>query len=499
MRENSYLLGTLLVSKFQQLAMARQSQKAESRRDFWLYIDEFDHFITPSMAKILSAVRKYRLGFTLAHQELHQLQSDPKVASAVLTQPCTRIVFKVGDDDAKKLGEGFESFDAKSLKNLRKFQAIARVERNDGDFNLSLRKPESPDESEAQEQRDKCIAASRAKYATARLAVEAELLTRVWGERPTPPPDDSGGTVAPKIPPPPPPPPPVFTKLPEVPTKPVPEIKPAPMVEVPAPKGEPAPPPQEKILPVVVVEPPKSPEPKPEPILEITPAPAPAPVTDSQKEPAASVPATLAEAPVVAKPATEESPKPAVVEESKPRMAGRGFQWHKNVQKRLKEEGQKLGFNSAIEKQLIKGEMKAADVVFRRGHIEIAVEIGSSGSTVNHEFENVAKCLQAGFSRVAAISMNKKFRESLKGAVEGALGPVEAAKVGYYTPDEFLDELRKLAAASEEPPPKEPMAKREKRRGFIIERNFPKLTPDEQAATQQSIFEVVTKALTGPS
>lgn len=500
--ENSYLLGTLLVSKFQQLAMARQSQKAESRRDFWLYIDEFDHFITPSMAKILSAVRKYRLGFTLAHQELHQLQSDPKVASAVLTQPCTRIVFKVGDDDAKKLGDGFESFDAKSLKNLPKFRAIARVERNDGDFNLSLRKPELPDDDEAQEQREKSVAASRAKYATPRAEVEAELLTRVWGDRQTPPPpDDLGGTIAPKIPPTPPPPLPVVVQRPEITAKPVQVIKPAPMVEVPPPKVEPAPPPQEKILPVVVVEPPKSAEPKPNPILEITPTPAPASatVTDSQKEPAASVPSTPVEAPVVTKPATEESPKPAVVEESKPRLAGRGYQWHKNVQKRLKEEGQKLGFNSEIEKQLNKGEMKAADVVLRRGHIEIAVEIGSSGSTVNKEFQNVEKCLRAGFSRIAAISTNKKFRESLKSAVEGALGPLEAAKVGYYTPDEFLEELRKLAGASEEPPAKEPMATREKRRGFIIERNFPKLTPDEQAATQQSIFEVVTKALTRPT
>jgi type IV secretory pathway TraG/TraD family ATPase VirD4 len=72
----------LLVSKFQQLAMARQSQQAASRRDFWLYIDEFDHFITPSMAKILGGVRKYRLGFTLAHQNLHQLQSDASAAEA---------------------------------------------------------------------------------------------------------------------------------------------------------------------------------------------------------------------------------------------------------------------------------------------------------------------------------------------------------------------------------------------------------------------------------
>jgi hypothetical protein len=81
--ENSYLLGTLLVSKFQQLAMARQAQQVAVRRDFWLYVDEFDHFISPSMAEILKGARKYRIGLTLAHQELHQLQGEPKVASTV--------------------------------------------------------------------------------------------------------------------------------------------------------------------------------------------------------------------------------------------------------------------------------------------------------------------------------------------------------------------------------------------------------------------------------
>src|ERR1043166_1960401 len=73
-RENSYLLGTLLVSKFQQLAMARQSQQMALRRNFWLYIDEFHNFITPSMAEILAGARKYRLGLVLAHQELRQLE-----------------------------------------------------------------------------------------------------------------------------------------------------------------------------------------------------------------------------------------------------------------------------------------------------------------------------------------------------------------------------------------------------------------------------------------
>jgi hypothetical protein len=170
--ENSYLLGTLLVSKFQQLAMSRQSQAASERRDFWLYVDEFDHFISPSMSEILKGARKYRLGLTLGHQELHQLQSEPKVASAVMTQPCTRIVFRVGDDDAKKLGEGFSLFDAQSLKTLEKFHAIVRVERNDFDFNLALRKPELSDFSEAR--KEAVIAASRARYATPRADLRGD-------------------------------------------------------------------------------------------------------------------------------------------------------------------------------------------------------------------------------------------------------------------------------------------------------------------------------------
>ena len=75
-RENSHLLGTLLVAKFQQIAMSRQAQDMAARRDFWLYIDEFANFITPSMAEILSSVRKYRIGLTLAHHNLHQLQQN---------------------------------------------------------------------------------------------------------------------------------------------------------------------------------------------------------------------------------------------------------------------------------------------------------------------------------------------------------------------------------------------------------------------------------------
>jgi hypothetical protein len=443
--------------------MARQSQAASSRRSFWLYIDEFDHFITPSMAKILSAVRKYRLGFTLAHQELHQLQSDPKVASAVLTQPCTRIVFKVGDDDAKKLGEGFESFEAKSLKNLEKFHAIARVERNDCDFNLTLRKPELPDEAEAESQREKAVAASRARYATPRVDVEAASLARIWGDKPQPPPDEPGGTPEPKPP---------LTPA-------------APTFQTPKPAESPK-----------VAEVPKAPEP-----LAIAESQAPTvtetPITGSEKESAVTDTKKSSNiAPVQNAPAP--MPAPVVSDDRQPRSPGRGLAWHRSVEKRLKTEAEKRGFHAETEKQLARGSMQAADLVLRRGHLGIAVEIASASSNVNHEFENVQKCLDAGFSSVAAVAGGRKFLEALASAVQGAMGPEAAAKVGYYTPDEFLDELRKLAVVSEQPPAVQPMPAKDMRGGFEIERNFPQQTMEEQKATQQGIHEIMTKTMTQP-
>jgi hypothetical protein len=182
--EDSYLFGTLLVSKFQQLAMSRQAQAMSSRRDFWLYIDEFDNFITPSMAEILKGARKYRLGLTLAHHELHQLQRNADVASAVMSHPATRIVFRVGDEDAKKLADGFSFFEPQDLKNLEVGQAIARVERSDFDFNLAVPAPEKLDEGEAATRRQEVITASRETYATPRAQVEAALLRAAIEERP---------------------------------------------------------------------------------------------------------------------------------------------------------------------------------------------------------------------------------------------------------------------------------------------------------------------------
>jgi hypothetical protein len=178
--ENAHLLGALVVSKFNQMAMGRQQLKESDRRHFWLYVDEFQHFATPSMASLLSGVRKYKLGLILAHQELHQLESrNSDVVSAVMGNAFTRVCFRVSDQDAHKLESGFSFFERRDLQNLGTGEAICRVERADYDFNLRTSTTPSPsDEAVAEQRRDRAISRSRARYATARNVVEEELHER---------------------------------------------------------------------------------------------------------------------------------------------------------------------------------------------------------------------------------------------------------------------------------------------------------------------------------
>jgi hypothetical protein len=175
-KENAFLLGSLFVAKFQETAMSRQSQESVSRRPFWLYIDEFHNFITPSMAEILTGARKYRLGLILAHQELRQLQRDSEVASAVLANPYTRICFRLGDEDARKMTDGFSLFEAQDLQNLDRGHAICRLERKDCDFNLIVPPPEKTDPTVAKETKQKVVEASRKSFSTPRAEIEAEIM-----------------------------------------------------------------------------------------------------------------------------------------------------------------------------------------------------------------------------------------------------------------------------------------------------------------------------------
>jgi uncharacterized protein DUF87/type IV secretory system conjugative DNA transfer VirD4/TraG family protein len=163
--ENAALLGTLFTAKFHQMTMGRQELDQGQRRPFFLYLDEFHNFITPSMAALLSGARKYRLGLVLAHQELRQLLKDGDVASAVLANAATRVCFRVSDQDARRLEDGLATFTARDLQNLGTGQAICRVERAEYDFNLETRPMPDIDLQIARERRERITAMSRDRYA----------------------------------------------------------------------------------------------------------------------------------------------------------------------------------------------------------------------------------------------------------------------------------------------------------------------------------------------
>ncbi len=82
-------------------AFSRADTPAENYRDFFVYIDEFKNFTTLAVVNMFSELRKYRVGFTVAHQYLHQL--DPDVRHAVLGNAGSIILFRVGGEDAPYL------------------------------------------------------------------------------------------------------------------------------------------------------------------------------------------------------------------------------------------------------------------------------------------------------------------------------------------------------------------------------------------------------------
>ncbi len=163
--ENAALLGSLFVSKIHQLALSRQSVAESERRPFYVYLDEFQHFVTPSMATLLTGARKYGVGLVLAHQELRQLWNQERdVAGAVLANAATRICFRVGDEDAKKLEDGFATFTARDLQNLAVGQAVCRVERAEWDFSLSTTQLPPVSTATARERRGQIVQLSRARH-----------------------------------------------------------------------------------------------------------------------------------------------------------------------------------------------------------------------------------------------------------------------------------------------------------------------------------------------
>jgi len=127
---NAKLLGLIIVSKIQTAALRRQRMAKEDRRDFFLYIDEFQNFITPSIESILSEARKYRLSLNLAHQYLDQLveKQDESIKKAVFGNVGTMLCYKIGAQDAEYMAKEMAPvFTDQDLVNIDKYKAVMKL------------------------------------------------------------------------------------------------------------------------------------------------------------------------------------------------------------------------------------------------------------------------------------------------------------------------------------------------------------------------------------
>jgi hypothetical protein len=131
--ENSGLLGSFLVSQFQLAAMQRADTREGERRDFHLYIDEFQDFTTDAFLSILSEARKYRLCLALGHQYISQLPES--LRSAVFGNVGTMIALRVGYEDAEILADHFHPSGPNAMaphafSDLSQYEAWARIMRS---------------------------------------------------------------------------------------------------------------------------------------------------------------------------------------------------------------------------------------------------------------------------------------------------------------------------------------------------------------------------------
>ena len=178
---NAKLLGLIIVAKLQMVALARADMPEEERKDFYLYIDEFQNFVTESISTILSEARKYRLSLIMAHQYMGQLedeQGDTSVRDAVLGNVGSIMSGRIGPDDAEILAKEFApTFGSQDLIKPPKYHWYTKliVDTNPTKpFLMGAPPPEEGNEELAKSIKE----LSRLKYGRDREIVEEEILER---------------------------------------------------------------------------------------------------------------------------------------------------------------------------------------------------------------------------------------------------------------------------------------------------------------------------------
>lgn len=161
--DNATLLGSMLITKIQLAAMGRVNVPEEDRRDFYLYVDEFQNFATESFSKILSEARKYRLNLVLANQYIAQIPEE--VQKAIFGNCGSMLSFVMGAEDAQVFSKEFgEKYSQEDLVSLSRYQIINKLS-----INNIVSKPfpavTLPLASSSNKNRGKVITVSQERYA----------------------------------------------------------------------------------------------------------------------------------------------------------------------------------------------------------------------------------------------------------------------------------------------------------------------------------------------
>lgn len=194
---NSKLLGMIFVMKFQAAAMGRAHMPEEERKDFSLFVDEFQNFATESFETILSEARKYRLNLVLGNQFMTQLTD--KIREAIIGNVGTVISGRIGVTDAELMVKKYQPvFDAEDLTKLPNYQSICSVMINgvpSQPFSMSLLPPMNKSNPQLA---DAMKRLSATKYGHSRAAIEKEIFKRLEPPKPSLPPSTGAGARGPR-------------------------------------------------------------------------------------------------------------------------------------------------------------------------------------------------------------------------------------------------------------------------------------------------------------
>jgi len=182
---NANLLGMILVGKILNAALARADMDEKDRKDFYLYIDEFQNVLTDSIASILSEARKYGLDLIIAHQYISQLtmgaNKDTTIRDAVFGNVGTMLAYCVGADDAeflvKEFSPGFSEYDLMNAEALTLNTKLLIDNTISRPFNMKMQFAPRPG-AEEKERAELIRNLSRLKYGRKREIVEAEMKDR---------------------------------------------------------------------------------------------------------------------------------------------------------------------------------------------------------------------------------------------------------------------------------------------------------------------------------